>query len=159
VGSPDALSAIAELKPPEIVVVMVLVPWAPRATLTDAGAVMVNAGAVTVSDTVAVCVTPLTLVPVTVIVYEPAATVEATAMAMVELPEPGAAMDAGLKVTVTPVGPAADRFTPELKPPEIAVVMVDVPLPPFGTETEAGEADMVKLGSLASRCCWQPPVD
>ena len=67
VGSPDALSAIAELKPPETVVVMVLVPWAPCATDTDAGeAEMVNAGAVTVSDTVAVCVSPPP-VPVTVI--------------------------------------------------------------------------------------------
>ena len=31
VGSPDAVSAIAELKPPETVVVMVLVPLAPCA--------------------------------------------------------------------------------------------------------------------------------
>ena len=36
-GSPDALSTIAELKPPETVVVMVLVPWAPRAAATDVG--------------------------------------------------------------------------------------------------------------------------
>jgi hypothetical protein len=30
--------------------------------------------------------------------------VEATALVMVEVPEPGAAMDAGLKVAVTPFG-------------------------------------------------------
>ena len=104
VGSPDALRAIAALKPPETAVVMVLVPWYPWATETEAGeAVMVNAGTVTVRDTVAVCVS-LPPVPVTVIVYEPLAAVEATAMVMVEVPEPGAAMTAGLKLTVTPVG-------------------------------------------------------
>jgi hypothetical protein len=105
VGSPDALRAIAELKPPETVVVIVtvlvlLAPW----TETEVGeAAMVNAGTVTVRDTVAVCVVPPPL-PATVIVYEPGATVEATAMVIVEVPEPGAAMDAELKVTVTPVG-------------------------------------------------------
>ena len=104
VGSPDALRPIAELKPPETVVVIVLVPLAPW-TETEVGeAAMVNAGTVvTVRETVAVCVV-LPPVPVTVIVYEPGATVEATAMVIVEVPEPGAAMDAELKVTVTPVG-------------------------------------------------------
>ena len=68
VGSPDALSAIAELKPPETVVAIVLVPLAPCAADIDAGeTAMLNAGAVTVRDTVAVCVTPPP-VPVTVTV-------------------------------------------------------------------------------------------
>jgi hypothetical protein len=68
VGNPDALSAIAELKPPETAVVMVLVPLAPGATDTDAGeAATVNAGALTVSDRVAVCVSPP---PVAVTVIE-----------------------------------------------------------------------------------------
>jgi hypothetical protein len=43
-------------------------------------------------------------VPVTVIVEVPATAVEATLMFIVELPEPGAAIEAGLKETVTPVG-------------------------------------------------------
>src|SRR5208282_1417053 len=77
----------------------------------------------------------------------PVAVVEATAMLMVELPEPGAAIDVGLKLTVTPAGwPVAERATAELKPPETAVVIVDVSLPPWTTETEAGEADKVKFG-------------
>lgn len=42
--------------------------------------------------------------PVTVIVYEPVAAVGATATVMVEAPEPGVAMDVGLKLTVTPAG-------------------------------------------------------
>jgi hypothetical protein len=73
--------------------------------------------------------------------------VEATAMVIVDAPEPGAAMDVGLKVTVTPVGwPVADNAIAESKPPEITVVIVEVPLLPCTTETEVGEAEMVKLG-------------
>lgn len=77
----------------------------------------------------------------------PVAVVEATAMVIVDAPEPGAAMDVGLKVTVTPVGwPVADNAIAESKPPEIAVVIVEVPLLPCTTETEEGDAEMVKLG-------------
>jgi len=40
-----------------------------------------------------------------------------------DVPEPGAAMEAGLKLTVTPVGwPVADKAMAELKPPETLVV-------------------------------------
>ena len=68
-------------------------------------------------------------------------------MVMVELPEPGAGIDVGLKPTDTPDGwPDADKEIAELKPPETAVVMVEVPLLPCTTETEAGEAEMVKSG-------------
>jgi len=72
----------------------------------------------------------------------------------VEVPEPGTAMDAGLKPTVTPVGwPLAVKAIAESNPPETAVVMVEVPLLPCTTETEVGEADMVKAG------VWvEPPV-
>lgn len=64
-----------------------------------------------------------------------------------EVPEPGAAMEVGLKLTVTPAGaPDAVRATAELNPPETVVVMVEVPLLPAATETEAGEAEMVKAG-------------
>lgn len=77
----------------------------------------------------------------------PVAVVEATAILMVEVPEPGAAIDVGLKLTLTPAGwPVADRATAELNPPETAVAIVDVPLPLWTTDTELGEAEMVKLG-------------
>ena len=104
-GSPDTLSAIAELKLPAIVVEIILVPLAPCATETEAGEaeIVKLAGPVTVRLTVAVWVAPPP-VPVTVIGYKPVATVEATAMVIVDVPEPGAAMEVGLKVTVTPVG-------------------------------------------------------
>jgi hypothetical protein len=77
----------------------------------------------------------------------PGVVVEATAIVIVDVPEPGAAMDVGLKLSVTPVGwPVADNAIAALKPPETAVVMVDEPLPPWTTETEVGAAEMVKLG-------------
>src|ERR1700677_4940197 len=96
--------------------------------------------AVTVRDTVAVCVNPPP-VPVMVIVDVPAAAVEATVKVSVELPEPGAAMDVGLKAAVTPVGrPEADKAIAELNPPETVVVMVEVPVAPWAMETEVGDA-------------------
>ena len=48
---------------------------------------------------------------------------------MLDLPEPGAAMELGEKLMVTPVGsPVAERAMAESKPPETAVVTVAVPL-------------------------------
>ncbi len=61
----------------------------------------------------------------------PVAVVDATANVMVEEPEPGAAMEVGLKLTVTPDGwPEADKATAESNPPETVVVIVEVPLFP-----------------------------
>ena len=49
-------------------------------------------------------------------------------MVMVELPEPGAGIGLGLKLTVVPDGiPEADRLIALLKPPLMAAVTVDVP--------------------------------
>lgn len=65
VGSPEALNATAELKPPAIVALMVLVPLEPCTTITVPGeAAMANVGPVTVRVTVAVWDVPLP-VPVT----------------------------------------------------------------------------------------------
>ena len=76
----------------------------------------------------------------------PAATVEATARVMVDEPDPGDAIEAGLKLTVTPVGwPLADRATADPKPFRALVVMVVVPLLPGSTETDEGEAEIVKV--------------
>lgn len=76
----------------------------------------------------------------------PDATVEATLIVAAEEPEPGAATEVGLKVTEMPEGAEAERATAELKPPETAVVMVDDPLLPTFTESDEGEAEMVKAG-------------
>jgi len=59
---------------------------------------------------------------------------EATASVTAEVPEPGAAIDVGLKLTVTPVGaPLAVRAMAESNPPETAVVIVEEPLDPTTT--------------------------
>ena len=50
-------------------------------------------------------------------------------MVMVELPEPGAGIVCGLKLTVVPEGmPEAARLIALLNPPLIAVVIVEIAL-------------------------------
>ena len=150
VGKPDAVNATADLKLPEIAVVIVLVPFAPSATVSNGvPAEIVNVpGAVIFRVTEDVCVTPPP-VAVTVIGYEPVTAVDATVKVSVDEPEPGAAMEAGLNAAVTPAGsPLAVSAIAEFRPPETAVVIVDVPLLPCATETEAGETDSVKSGGV-----------
>src|SRR6266478_8848756 len=65
----------------------------------------------------------------------------------VELPAPGAAMEAGLKLALTPVGnPETDNEIRELKPPLTVVEMVVVPVLPWVSVRLAGEALTVKSG-------------
>jgi len=65
----------------------------------------------------------------------------------VELPLPGAAIELGLKLAVTPAGkPAAESETAELNPPLTVVEMVEAPELPWAMDTLAGEALMVKSG-------------
>jgi hypothetical protein len=67
-------------------------------------------------------------------------------MVIVELPEPGAGIVLGLKLTVVPDGaPLADRLIELLNPPLTLAVMVEVPWLPCAILTEAGEAERVKL--------------
>lgn len=68
---------------------------------------------------------------------------EATLIVMVEVPAP--VIEVGLKVTVTPVGwPLADKEIAESNPPVTALVIVEVPILPWATVTEEGEAERVK---------------
>ena len=88
-----------------------------------------------------------------------------TVMVMVEVPAPGAGMVGGLKLTVVPDGaPELDRLMELLKPPLIAVVIVELPWLPCWMVSEAGEAEIVKLGwppavtvSVTVVLCWIPP--
>lgn len=65
---------------------------------------------------------------------------------MVDVPEPGAGMVLGLKLTVTLLGsPVADKAMDESKPPEMAVVIVEWPEFPGLIVSEVGDALMVKL--------------
>jgi len=64
---------------------------------------------------------------------------------IVDVPEPGAGIEEGLKLTVTPRGiPDADKETPELKPLEPVVVIVEL-LDLFQTTlSEVGDALRLK---------------
>src|SRR5271165_7029693 len=87
--------------------------------------------------------------PVTVIGYVPGTVLAPTVMVIVELPEPGAGIGLGLKLTVVPDGtPDVDRLTALLKPPLTVVVIVDVPWFPCCTLSEAGDADSAKFPEL-----------
>jgi hypothetical protein len=129
VGMPVADSAMALLNPPLTVVVMVVGPWLPCAMLTELGeaAIVKFGGTVTVRVTVVVCWMPAPI-PVTVMGYVPTGVLAPTVIVIIELPAPGAGIVVGLKLTVVPAGaPVAARPMELLKPPRMAVVIVDVP--------------------------------
>lgn len=89
--------------------------------------------------------------PVIVMVYVPVLVVLAAVSVYFDLPEPGAAIDAGLKLPVNPVGrPDAESAIAELNPPETVVVTVTYPLEPRLRDPELGETEMVKDGVAAA---------
>ena len=72
-------------------------------------------------------------------------------MVIVMVEDPAPVIEAGLKVTVTPVGwPVADKEIAESKPPVTVVVMVDVPELPCATESEEGEAERAEASRATS---------
>ena len=76
----------------------------------------------------------------------PSAAFLPTVTVMVEVPEPGAAMELGLKVTVWALPcPVAENVIAALKPPETAVVIVAAPVPLLATVIVVGDALTVKL--------------
>ncbi len=128
-GKPDADSETAELNPPLTVVEIDELPEVPCTTERLAGdAVRVkfgDAAALTVTAIVAVCVRPPP-VAVTVALNVPVVAVLLAVNFNVELPVPGAAMEAGVKLAVTPAGnPETERLTAELNPfePEVEIVV------------------------------------
>lgn len=85
--------------------------------------------------------------PVTVIVRVPALPRRLTRTLIVDVPDPGAAIELGLKLMVTLLPPPeADKLIAELNPPEMAVVIVELPVLPGDTLIDAGDARMAKLG-------------
>jgi hypothetical protein len=94
----------------------------------------------------------------------PAAVFDPTVNVRVEVPEPGAAIDAGLKAAVVPVGsPDAVRAMAESKFPETAVVMEVTPFAPGETDRGVGAAAMVNAAAVTVRdtvavCANPPPV-
>ena len=145
-GKPEALSVVAELNPPVLVMVIVLVPVLPCVIVTDAGeALTVKFGAVvelTVSDTDVVAVR-LPEVPVIVTVDVPVVAVLLAVNVSTLVPVVGFVPNAA----VTPLGkPEAARVTLPVNPPISVTEIVLVPVPPCETDTLLGEAESVKLG-------------
>lgn len=121
------------------------VPALSRASEMVAGdALMAKVGLVTVNETVVVSVV-LPEVPVTMMSYVPAATVDDTVIVIVEVPVP--VIETGLKLMVTPAGwPLADKEMAELNPPVAVLVTIDFPEPPTAMDIDAGDADKLKPG-------------
>jgi hypothetical protein len=102
--------------------------------------------ALTVSAIVAVWITPPPFA-VTVTLVVPVVAVLVAEKVRVELPLPGAAIEAGLKLAVTPEGtPDADKDTAELNPLLTVIETVVLPEPPWVTDRLAGEALIAKSG-------------
>jgi len=84
--------------------------------------------------------------------YVPAAVLLPTAIVILEVPEPGAGIGLGLKLTVVPEGtPLADRLMALLNPPLTVVVMIELPWAPCATLSDAGAALIMKSGVVTVR--------
>jgi hypothetical protein len=119
-------------------------------TTWSGGAIPKILFAETVRDTLTLCVTPPPLA-VTVIVEDPTMAVLSADNVRVEVPLPGAAIEPGLKLAVTPVGrPEADSDTAELKPPVSEVEMAVPAEPPWVTVKLAGDALKEKSGAAGA---------
>ena len=145
-GKPDALNVVAELNPPVLVMVIVLVPLAPWLTVTEVGdAAMVKFGVVvefTVSARVVVAVR-LPEVPVIVTVAFPVVAVLLAVSVSTLDPVVGLVLNAA----VTPLGrPDAARVTLPVNPFTSVTVIVLVPLLPCVIVRLLGESESVKLG-------------
>ncbi len=106
--------------------------------------------ALTVRAIVAVWVTPPPFA-FTVTFVVPVVAVLAAEKVRVELPLPGAAIEAGLKLALTPESrPEADKDTVELNPPLSVVETVVLPELPWVTDRLAGEALIAKSGVAAA---------
>jgi hypothetical protein len=102
-----------------------------------------------------------------VIVWTPVLAPVPTVTVIVDVPEPGAAMRLGLKVTFWALPcPEANKVIAESKPFSAAVVMVEVPDLPLTTVIAVGAALIVKLAlaeavtvrATVDVCVMPPPV-
>src|SRR6516162_7808232 len=108
---------------------------------------MKSGWATTVSATVVVWLIPPPSAA-TVTVETPAVAVAPAEKVRVEVPDPGAENDAGLKTAVTPEGsPVTESPTSELKPPTAVAVIGVVAECPSLTVTLAGAALKIKSGT------------
>ncbi len=81
----------------------------------------------------------------------PVLAVRATVNVRRDVPDPGAAIEAGLKLPVTPDGkPDAESAIAELNPPLNDVVTVTYPLCPWISDPEVGETEIAKLAATGA---------
>jgi hypothetical protein len=106
-------------------------------------------------------------VAVIVIVRVPVAALDVVLIFIVEVPDPGAAIDVGVKVIVSRLScPDAERLIGELKLPEATVVIVTLPELPRTIDSDVGEAESVKAAGdddvtvreRVAVCVIPPPV-
>jgi hypothetical protein len=146
-GNPLALKATAPVKPPVRVIVIVLVPLAPRLTVRLVGLAANEKSGVGGWATVRLMVVVrarLPLVPVTVTVAAPSVAVLEAAKVSVAL---FSVVEVGLKLAVTPLGnPLALKATLPVKPPVRVIVIVLAPLAPRLTVRLVGLAANEKSG-------------
>jgi hypothetical protein len=152
-GNALTLKSTAELNPFTLVTVRV-VETLPRSSIVNEEGdnervkFFVPEEALTVRAMVVLCVSEPD-VPVIVTVAAPTVAVEEAVNVRVEVALPFAAGVTGLveNAAVTPVGkPVALNVVAESKPPVLVIVIVLVPLAPWVTASEAGEAAIVKFG-------------
>lgn len=145
-GRPEALSVVAELKPPVLVTVIVLVPLLPWVTVSEAGEALTLKFGVAVELTVrasVVVAVRLPEVPVMVTVAAPVVAVALAVRVSTLVPVVGFVPNAA----VTPLGrPDAASVTLPVNPPTSVTEIVLVPVPPCVTVRLLGEAESVKLG-------------
>jgi hypothetical protein len=152
-GNPLALNATALVNPPVRVIVMVLVPLAPRLTVRFEGeADNVKSGvgaALTVRLNVVARLRPPPEPLIFTLKVPVAAAPEAASVSALLPP----VVEAGLNVAVTPLGnPVALKTTPLVKPPLRVMVIVLVPLAPRLTVRPEGLDESVKFGLAPGPC-------
>src|SRR6185369_16160371 len=87
--------------------------------------------------------------PVTVTLNGPVLAFAAAVKASVDVPEPGATIDDGVKVAVTPLGtPDTDRATELLNDPNTYDVTPTEALFPCCTLTEVGATEIARSGAV-----------
>ena len=145
-GRPEALSVVAELKPPVLVTVIVLVPLLPWVTVSEVGEALTLKFGVDDELTVRASLVVAVRLPEVPVMVTVAAPVVAEALAVnvsTLVPVVGFVPNAA----VTPLGrPDAASVTLPLNPPTSVTVMVLVPLPPWVIVRLLGESESVKLG-------------
>lgn len=144
-GSPLALKATLLVNPPVRVIVIELVPLAPRLIVKLEGfRASEKSGAELTTRPITVDRVNPPPAPVTLIMVVPAgALVDALSVSVVLF----ALVEEGLKLAVTPVGsPLALKATLPVKPPLRVMLIVVVTLAPRLTFTLAGLAESVKSG-------------